>query len=69
MAQLKASVVYKPCSDATPEAELNVLANVYRFILDCHAKKKAAEPAPEPDGRNDGTKLQGDSADAQIISR
>jgi hypothetical protein len=30
--------------------------------------KEAAEPAPEPDGR-DGTKLQGDSADAQIISR
>jgi excisionase family DNA binding protein len=30
---------------ATPEAaELNVLANVYRFILDCHAKKMAAEP-------------------------
>jgi hypothetical protein len=23
---------------------LNVLANVYRFILDCHAKKIAAEP-------------------------
>jgi hypothetical protein len=30
--------------------------------------KEAVEPAPEPDGR-DGTKLQGDSADAQIISR
>ena len=23
---------------------MNVLANVYRFILDCHAKKVAAEP-------------------------
>ena len=45
MAQLKASVVYEPRPDATPEAaELNVLANVYRFILDCHAKKIAAEP-------------------------
>jgi hypothetical protein len=22
-----------------------VLANVYRFILDCHAKKEAAHPA------------------------
>jgi hypothetical protein len=61
-------VVYAPHPDATPEAELNVLANVYRFILDRHAKEKAAEPAPEPDGR-DGTKLQGDSADARIISR
>jgi hypothetical protein len=62
-------ITYVQRPDATPEAELSVLANVYRFILDCHAKKLAAEPAPEPDGRNDGTKLQGDSADAQIISR
>ena len=46
-------VTYTPRSDATPEAELNVLANVYRFILDCHAKKMAAEPAPEPDSCND----------------
>jgi hypothetical protein len=61
-------MTYTPRPDATPEAEVNVLANVYRFILDCLAKKEAAEPAPEPDGR-DGTKLQGDSADAQIISR
>ena len=61
-------ITYTPRPDVTPDAELNVLANVYRFILDCHAKKKAAEPSPEPDGR-DGTKLQGDSADAQIISR
>jgi hypothetical protein len=30
-----------------------MLANVYRFILDCHAKKMAVEPAPEPDGRDD----------------
>ena len=36
-------VTYTPRSDATPEGELNVLANVYRFILDCHAKKMAAE--------------------------
>ena len=63
-----APIVYTPRPDATPEGELNALASVYRFILDCHAKKMAAEPAPEPDGR-DGTKFQGDSADAQIISR
>ncbi len=37
-------VTYTPRSDATPETELNVLANVYRFILDSHAKKMAAEP-------------------------
>jgi hypothetical protein len=57
-------ITYTSRPDATPEAELNVLANVYRFILDRRAKKMA----PEPDGR-DGTKFQGDSADAQIISR
>jgi hypothetical protein len=59
-------ITYTPLPDVTPDAELNVLANVYRFILDCYAKKMAAEPAPEPDGR-DGTKLQGDSADVSII--
>jgi hypothetical protein len=53
MAQLRASVVYEPRSDTTPEAELNALANVYRFILDCYAEKMAAEPAPEPDSCND----------------
>jgi hypothetical protein len=42
-------ITYALRSDATAEAELDVLANVYRFILDCHAKKKAVEPAPEPD--------------------
>ena len=58
MAQLKASLVYEPRPDATPEAEVNVLANVYRFILDCHAKKMAAEPAPEPDSCNDAAKVR-----------
>jgi hypothetical protein len=38
------------------------------LLLKSSVNKKAAEPAPESDGR-DGTKLQGDSADAQIISR
>jgi hypothetical protein len=67
MAQLKASVVYEQRPGAIPEAELNVLAHIYRFILDCHAKKMAAGTAPEPDGR-DGTTVQGDdSADARII--
>jgi hypothetical protein len=52
MAQLRASVVYEPRSDTTPEAEVKALANVYRFILDCHAKKMAAEPTPESGGRD-----------------
>jgi hypothetical protein len=33
---------------ATPEAEVSALANVYRFVLDCHAKKEAA-PESRPD--------------------
>ena len=39
---------YTPRPDTTPEAEVNVLANVYRFILDSRAKKMAAEPALSP---------------------
>ena len=46
-------IVYTPCLGATPEGELNALASVYRFILDCHAKKMAAEPTPEPDTRDE----------------
>ena len=46
-------ITYTPRPDATPEAELNVLANVYRFILDCHAKKIAAEQARKPGGHDD----------------
>jgi hypothetical protein len=42
-------MTYTPHPDTPPEAELDALATVYKFILDCHAKKKAAEPAPEPD--------------------
>ena len=34
-------ITYAPRPDATPEGELNALASVYRFILDCHAKPKA----------------------------
>jgi hypothetical protein len=37
-------ITYAPRPDATPEAELDALAAVYRFILDCRAKKIAAEP-------------------------
>jgi hypothetical protein len=30
--------------ETKPGTELRTLAAVYRFILDCHAKKKAARP-------------------------
>ncbi len=34
MAQLESRVVYTPHADATPEAEMDALVAVYRFILD-----------------------------------
>jgi hypothetical protein len=36
--------------DATPERELEALAAVYRFVLDCHKKRKEAAPASRADG-------------------
>lgn len=36
----KPAVSYAPHPDVTPEAEANALSAVFRFILDCHAKKK-----------------------------
>jgi hypothetical protein len=36
-------ITYAPRPDATPEAELDALAAVYRFILDCRAKRLATE--------------------------
>ena len=41
-------IAYAPRPDATPEAETYALANIYRFVLDCRAKKAAA-----PDRRTD----------------
>jgi hypothetical protein len=47
------SIVYQPREDASAESERMQLTAVYRFILDCHAKKTAARPAPEPDSCDD----------------
>jgi hypothetical protein len=41
-------VTYTPRPDATSETELSALTVVYRFILDCRERKKAA-PASRPD--------------------
>ena len=59
------SITYARHPDATPEGETTALANVYAFILDCHAKKKGTGPGA-PD---DGTKVKEVSADAPIIRR
>ncbi len=41
-------IAYAPRAGATPETEISALANVYRFVLDCRAKKKAV-PDRRPD--------------------
>ena len=38
-------LTYTPLSDATPESELDALVAVYAFVLEAHAKKKAAAPS------------------------
>ena len=38
-------ITYTARPDATPDAELNVLANVYAYLLKNHHSKKAAKPA------------------------
>jgi len=44
---------YKPLLESTQEVDVDALSNVYRLILNCHAKRKAAETTPELDSRND----------------
>jgi hypothetical protein len=47
-------ISYAPRTDATPEAELSALVNIYRFVLDCQAKKKAGgSDAGEDDAERD----------------
>lgn len=46
-------IACSPRPDATPEAELSALANVYKFVLDCRAKKKGARPGTPEDARKD----------------
>jgi hypothetical protein len=33
-------ITYAPRPDATAEAQVAALSNVYRFIFDCHARKR-----------------------------
>lgn len=33
-------LIYSPREDATPEGELAALANIYRFVLECHDERK-----------------------------
>jgi hypothetical protein len=59
-------IIYAQRSDATSDAEVSALANVYKFVLDCHAKKAAAtSPVSRP---NDGTiKIKEDDSANDIL--
>ncbi len=46
-------VNYVPRPDATQEAGLNALSNIYKFVLDSHTKKKAAPESRPNDVRKD----------------
>ena len=42
---------YATHPDTPAEAELSVLANVYRFALDCRARKEATRPGSPDDAK------------------
>jgi hypothetical protein len=42
-------IAYATRPDATPETEISVLAQIYKFVLQ---SRKADEPAPEPVSRD-----------------
>ena len=50
-------ITFTARADATAETELNTLALVYRFILDCKAQKENAGRAPKPDSCDDHESL------------
>jgi hypothetical protein len=41
-------LTYQQCADATPDGELDALVWVYKFILERHKSKKAADPTGDP---------------------
>ena len=51
----KPAVIYTPRPDAAPEAELNVLANVYAYLIKSHHSKKAAKPVQLRTGEAKGS--------------
>ena len=59
MEQPSSSIFYVPCADVTPEAEISVLANIYRYAIDSTKKRGRL---PDKSGPDDGTKSKEDSA-------
>jgi hypothetical protein len=63
----RSGVRHKPLAEATPESAVDALSSVYCFILDCHVKRKAAEPTPEPDSYNTRGVSENDSRATGIL--
>ena len=61
----KPVIAYAPRANALPETEIAVLASIYKFALDCHAKKEAA-PESRPD---DAEGSKNDRTATEIISK
>ena len=64
-AQYLPRIVYRTRDDAADAAEVAAIANVYRFTLDCHAKKR--DRLLDESGLADGTKTKGDSANVSSL--
>jgi hypothetical protein len=47
-------ITYTPRPDTSPELEVAALVATYRYILDCHAKKKAVEGSGGEDATGGG---------------
>ena len=43
-------LTYTPLPNATPESELDALVAVFAYVLEAHAKKKAATPSGQEEG-------------------
>jgi hypothetical protein len=56
-AMSRARITYTPRGDATPESELDALAAIYKFVLECHASKKATDPTGDPNEAKEGKNL------------
>jgi hypothetical protein len=61
----KPTITYVPRADATSEAEVAALGAIYKFVLDCHAKKEAA-PESRPD---DAEGSENDRTATEIIPK
>jgi hypothetical protein len=50
-------LTYTPLPDATPEGELDALVAAYKFILECHESRKAADPTDDPNEAKEDKEL------------